>query len=148
MSTGMTIGLLSIIAVSIAIAVAATIRAIFPQRARPSRAAGISLDPDDTHYPRHLISERLEYSARPIPRDTAPGAGYTENIAQGKSKKSHANEPSIEIESSVYPFAEAAVSYDPDNESEDDVPTTLFRDGDAEEIEAFIADMELDNAKR
>jgi hypothetical protein len=32
--------------------------------------------------------------------------------------------------------------YDPDQESEDDVPTTLFHSEDTAEIEAFVADLE------
>lgn len=137
MTTGLTIGVLGIAAAGIAVAAMAVMRALAKPRIESMQiAAAPSLsDPDEPSLSPQQKRRDLRTSA-PDPAITDPG----ESELPRHSFTHHA--------SYSPPTIPPSEDYDPALENEDDVPTTLFRDSDAEEIDAMLADMDSDGGER
>ena len=135
MTTGMTIGVVGIAAAGLAIAAMAVMRALAPQRSSETLPVPPSLaDSDEPSLP----PPRSERSARPSTHLRDPSATDPDVPSPAAQHKGFPSPPTI-------PPSE---TYDPTLENEDDVPTTLFRDSDAEEIDALIAEMDSDGGER
>lgn len=88
-----------------------------------------------------------------IPRSTAPalsvpGEGSADELSLRSSLPA-----TVRVEPTPEPMTRTSgpggePAYDPSQEIEDDVPTTLFRDDDSQELAAYIADFDSDHKER
>jgi hypothetical protein len=134
MTTGLAFAVLTMAAVGTAVAAVFVLRAVPAAAPAPgpvaSAQAASSLDSPDT-----LANQTLSNQGRAA-RDTK-----SSRSARATPEETRPTLVPLRPPAKV-PSLASMPEYDPDQESEDDVPTTLFHSEDSAEIEAFVAELE------